>query len=126
MLGAEFCQHLGLIRAAAQNHCVSLVEFLLGVTKLGRFRRSTRRQRLHEKIHQRVFTAKIFERNGLTLVRGQIKGWSDITGLQHDGRFLLRGFLAFRCEVSEITRRIRESLLKRDAIACLAVPHSTT
>jgi hypothetical protein len=68
VLGLEFRLLLHGIRAASQNHRVQLLEFLLGVAKLGRFIRSTGRERLGKKEEDHVFAAEIRKCHSLAVI----------------------------------------------------------
>jgi hypothetical protein len=71
VFGFEFRLRLNGVGAAAENHGVDLVEFFLGVTKLGRFIGSTGRTGLGKEIQNYVFAAEILERNFLSVVGRQ-------------------------------------------------------
>ena len=71
------------IRAASQNHRVQLLEFFLGVAKLGRFIRSTGRERLGKKEEDHVFAAEIRERHLLAVIGGQIEFRSPLANFQY-------------------------------------------
>jgi hypothetical protein len=68
VFGFEFRLLLHGIRAASQNHRVQLLEFLLGVAKLGRFIGSTGRKRLRKEEKDHVFAAEIRERHWLPVI----------------------------------------------------------
>lgn len=71
VLGFEFCLGFDGIAAAADNRGVEFFEFGDGVTKLGRFTRSTGRVGFREKIEDQVPAAKIRERNRFAVVVGR-------------------------------------------------------
>lgn len=73
MLGPKLGHHLRGVTAAAQDDGVELVEFRLGVAKLGRFVGSTRREGLREEIEHNVSAAEPGERNFRAVVGGQPK-----------------------------------------------------
>lgn len=86
VLGLEFRLLLDGIRAATQNYGVQLVEFFLRVAKLGRFIRSTRRQRLGKKEEDHVFSAQIRQGNFLAVIGGQFefrRPFADFQWLSH-------------------------------------------
>jgi len=55
----EFCLRRNRVRAASQNHGIQFVELLFRVAKLGRFRCSTRRQRLGKKVEDDALSPEI-------------------------------------------------------------------
>ena len=68
VFGLEFRLLLHGVRAASQDHRIQLFEFFLGVAKLGRFIRSTRRERLGKKEEDHIFAAEIRERHLLAVI----------------------------------------------------------
>jgi hypothetical protein len=79
----ELRMRFRIAAAAANHHRVALFEFLEGVTKLGRFVRSTGRIRFGEKIEDHVLAAKIGKRNRLSLVSRSLKLRRAVPFLQH-------------------------------------------
>ena len=69
----EFRKQLLAVGAAAQNRGIRPFEFPLRVAKLGRFVRSTRRQRLREKIEDHVLAAIVGQRDFPAVVGGHAK-----------------------------------------------------
>jgi hypothetical protein len=69
----EFCLCFHGIAAAADDGGVQLFELLEGVTKLGRFVRSTGCIRFRIKIENQVLPVKILQRNSRATIIGDVK-----------------------------------------------------
>jgi hypothetical protein len=69
----EFCLPLNGVRAAAEDDGVQLVEFFLGVAKLGRFVGSTGSVGLGKEIQDDVFPAKILQRHFFPVISRQFE-----------------------------------------------------
>ena len=83
MLRFEFRLRFHGIAAATDDRGVQLLEFLDGVTKLGRFVGSTRCVRLWIEIQNEVLAAEIPKRDFFAVVRDAVKVRSFVAFFQH-------------------------------------------
>ena len=89
MFDLELRLRFHIVRAAAQDRRVQLLEFLDCVTKLGRFVDSTRSIRFGIKVKNQILPAIILQRNSLSIVRCYRKFRSFVAFFQHVGLFPL-------------------------------------
>lgn len=80
---SEFRLSFHCVAAAAKDDRAQFIELRFGVTKLGRFGRSTRSQRLREKIKHHGFAAKPGKCDLLPIGCGQPKIGSFVACLEH-------------------------------------------
>lgn len=83
MLHLEFRLRFGVVRAATEDGGIGGLEFLDGVTKLGRFCRSTGCVRLWIKIQNKIFPAIVPERSFATLIVLHVEIRSLVTFFEH-------------------------------------------
>jgi hypothetical protein len=71
----EACKRFLRISACAENLNTEFVEVLLGVTKLGRFDRSTGRVRFREEEQHGAPALQVLQREFAAIVHFQVKVW---------------------------------------------------
>jgi hypothetical protein len=98
----KFCLRVDGIAAAPEDSGVQLLEFFDGVTKLGRFVRSTWCVRLRIEIQNKVLAAEIRKRNLFAVVRDALKIRSFIAFFQHFFGCVLNGHTHITPEVALI------------------------